>query len=57
MRTEAAKYGYALTVVDASRDNAKQQSQVEDFISKRVDAIVLDSLRFASHRQRHRRGE
>jgi ribose transport system substrate-binding protein len=41
MRTEAAKHGYALTVVDASRDNAKQQSQVEDFISKRVDAIVL----------------
>ncbi len=41
MRTEATKYGYALTVVDASRDNAKQQSQVEDFISKRVDAIVL----------------
>ncbi len=41
MRTQAAKYGYALVVVDASRDNAKQQSQVEDFISKRVDAIVL----------------
>jgi ribose transport system substrate-binding protein len=41
MRDEAAKYGYTLTVVDASRDNAKQQSQVEDFISKRVDAIVL----------------
>jgi ribose transport system substrate-binding protein len=41
MRTEAAKYGYTLIVVDASRDNAKQQSQVEDFISKRVDAIVL----------------
>ena len=41
MREEAAKYGYALIVVDASRDNAKQQSQVEDFISKRVDAIVL----------------
>jgi ribose transport system substrate-binding protein len=41
MRDEAAKYGYSLTVVDASRDNAKQQSQVEDFISKRVDAIVL----------------
>jgi ribose transport system substrate-binding protein len=41
MRDEAAKYGYALVVVDASRDNAKQQSQVEDFISKRVDAIVL----------------
>jgi ribose transport system substrate-binding protein len=41
MRSEAGKYGYALIVVDASRDNAKQQSQVEDFISKRVDAIVL----------------
>ena len=41
MRSEAAKYGYALTVVDASRDKAKQQSQVEDFISKHVDAIVL----------------
>jgi ribose transport system substrate-binding protein len=41
MRSAAAKYGYALIVVDASRDNAKQQSQVEDFISKRVDAIVL----------------
>ena len=41
MRSEAAKYGYALVVVDASRDNAKQQSQVEDFISKRVDAVVL----------------
>ena len=41
MRSEAAKYGYGLVVVDASRDNAKQQSQVEDFISKRADAIVL----------------
>jgi ribose transport system substrate-binding protein len=41
MRSEAAKYGYSLIVVDASRDNAKQQSQVEDFISKHVDAIVL----------------
>jgi ribose transport system substrate-binding protein len=39
MRAEAAKNGYSLIVVDASRDNAKQQSQVEDFISKRVDAI------------------
>jgi ribose transport system substrate-binding protein len=41
MRAEATKYGYSLVVVDASRDNARQQSQVEDFISKRVDAIVL----------------
>jgi ribose transport system substrate-binding protein len=41
MRAEAVKEGYALVVVDASRDNARQQSQVEDFISKHVDAIVL----------------
>jgi ribose transport system substrate-binding protein len=41
LRNEAARYGYSLIVVDASRDNAKQQSQVEDFISKRADAIVL----------------
>jgi ribose transport system substrate-binding protein len=41
MRSEAAKHGYALTVVDANRDNAQQQSQVEDFVSKKVDAIVL----------------
>jgi ribose transport system substrate-binding protein len=41
MRAQAKKYGYALIVVDANRDNAKQQSQVEDFISNKVDAIVL----------------
>ncbi|MDQ2857620.1 MAG: substrate-binding domain-containing protein [Candidatus Eremiobacteraeota bacterium] len=41
MKTEAAKYGYTVTVVDANRDNAKQQSQVEDFISQKVAAIVL----------------
>jgi ribose transport system substrate-binding protein len=41
LKSEAAKYGYTVQVVDASRDNAKQQSQVEDFISKKVSAIVL----------------
>jgi ribose transport system substrate-binding protein len=41
MKTAAQKYGYTVTVVDASRDNAKQQSQVEDFISQKVAAIVL----------------
>jgi len=41
MKTEAAKYGYTVNVVDAGRDNAKQQSQVEDFISQKVAAIVL----------------
>jgi ribose transport system substrate-binding protein len=41
MKAEAAKYGYTVNVVDAARDNAKQQSQVEDFISKGASAIVL----------------
>jgi len=41
MKSEAAKFGYTVTVVDASRDNSKQQSQVEDFISQHVAAIVL----------------
>jgi ribose transport system substrate-binding protein len=41
MKTEADKYGFTVDVVDASRDNAKQQSQVEDFISRKVAAIVL----------------
>lgn len=41
MNSQAVKYGYTLTVTDAGRDNAKQQSQVEDFISRKVDAIVL----------------
>jgi ribose transport system substrate-binding protein len=41
MKTAAAKYGYTVIVVDASRDNSKQQSQVEDFISQKVAAIVL----------------
>ena len=41
MQSEAKKYGYKVVFVDANRDNARQQSQVEDFISRRVDAIVL----------------
>ena len=41
MKAEAQKYGYTINVVDASRDNSKQQSQVEDFISQKVAAIVL----------------
>ncbi len=41
MKAQAARYGYTVTVVDASRDNSKQQSQVEDFISQKVAAIVL----------------
>jgi len=41
MREEAKKFGYTLHVVDANRDNAKQQSQVEDFIAQKVAAIVI----------------
>jgi ribose transport system substrate-binding protein len=41
MKSEAAKYGYTVNVVDANRDNSKQQGQVEDFISQKVSAIVL----------------
>ena len=41
MQAEAKKYHYHLLFVDANRDSARQQSQVEDFISKKVDAIVL----------------
>lgn len=41
MQAEAKKYNYRLVFVDANRDSAKQQSQVEDFISRHVDAIVL----------------
>ncbi len=41
MKRAAAKYGYKVNVFDAGRDNAKQQSQVEDFISQGVAAIVL----------------
>jgi ribose transport system substrate-binding protein len=41
MKSAADRDGYTLVVVDASRDNSKQQSQVEDFISQKVAAIVL----------------
>jgi ribose transport system substrate-binding protein len=41
MKTAAADHGFTVNVVDASRDNSKQQSQVEDFISQKVAAIVL----------------
>ena len=41
MKEEAAKYGYTITFTDANRDQARQTSQVEDFLSQRVDAIIL----------------
>jgi len=41
MRDEASKYGYSINFTDANRDQNRQTSQVEDFISKHVSAIVL----------------
>jgi len=41
MKDEAAKYGYTITFTDANRDQARQTSQVEDFLSQHVDAIIL----------------
>lgn len=41
MKSEAAKFGYSISIVDANRDQARQTSQVDDFISRHVDAIVL----------------
>ena len=41
MKAEADKYGYSITFTDANRDQNRQTSQVEDFISQRVDAIIL----------------
>jgi len=41
MKSEAAKYGYSISFQDANHDQAKQTSQVEDFLSRKVDAIIL----------------
>lgn len=41
MKAEAARFGYSISFQDANHDQARQTSQVEDFISKKVDAIVL----------------
>jgi ribose transport system substrate-binding protein len=41
MKDEASKFGYKITFTDANRDQARQTSQVEDFISQHVDAIIL----------------
>ena len=41
MKDEADKFGYTIVFTDANHDQAKQTSQVEDFISKHVDVIIL----------------
>ena len=41
LRAEAAKNGYELIVTAGEFDLGKQSSQVEDFITRKVDAIIL----------------
>src|SRR3712207_6196812 len=41
LRDAAAKAGYELIITSGDFDLAKQQSQIENFIVQRVDAIVL----------------
>ena len=41
LKTEAAKDGYQLIITSADFDLGKQISQVEDFISRKVDAIIV----------------
>jgi ribose transport system substrate-binding protein len=41
LRDEAARHGYEVIVVSGENDAARQNQQVEDFVARRVDAIVL----------------
>ncbi len=41
LKTEAAKNGYELLITAADFDLGKQSSQIEDFITRRVDAIIV----------------
>lgn len=41
IREEAAKHDYQTIVVDGNEDAVKQDQQVDDFITKQVDTIVL----------------
>lgn len=41
LHDEASKYGYNISFTDANRDQNRQTSQVEDFLSKHVSAIIL----------------
>jgi ribose transport system substrate-binding protein len=42
MTEEAAKHGYELIAQDAANDAAAQNSQMNDFVAQRVDAIFLN---------------
>src|SRR5204862_234706 len=44
LRSEASKNGYELIVTAGEFDLGKQSAQIEDFITRKVDAIVLCSV-------------
>ena len=44
LNSEAKNYGYDLIITSADFDLGKQISQVEDFISRKVDAIILSPV-------------
>ncbi len=41
LRTEAVKNGYELVITSGDFDPGKQSSQLEDFITRKVDAIIV----------------
>lgn len=41
LRSEAAKHGFELQVVAGEFDFGKQAAQIDDFISKKVDALII----------------
>lgn len=51
LRSEAAKHGYELQIVAGEFDFGKQAAQIDDFISKKVNALIIapcDSLAVGS---------
>ena len=42
IKSEAAKHGYDVIVVDGDRDVQKQANQIDDFLTKGVSAIILN---------------
>jgi ribose transport system substrate-binding protein len=41
LKNEADKYGYSLIITSAEWDLGKQISQIEDFVSRKVDAVIV----------------
>jgi ribose transport system substrate-binding protein len=44
LRTEAAKNGYELVITSGDFDLGKQSNQIEDFITRKVDAIIVSPV-------------